>query len=183
MTTPDLDPTAYPILMGVERPFFDFWNSHILREDDPHRQRWIDYEEGAVSRAGGQQSRGAEPSSRTLYGSGVGTRVLDVGCQNGAWFVALGRAGATPTGIDVDASALEAARITTAAYGIEARVEVASACEMPFASHSFDVVASADVLEHVLTRSRCSTNASACYVQAATCSYMTDPVQPQTCAE
>lgn len=51
MTMTDLDPMAYPNLMGVERPFFDFWNSHILRDDDPHRQRWIDYEEGAVDRA------------------------------------------------------------------------------------------------------------------------------------
>lgn len=51
MSTTELDPTTYPNLMGVERPFFDFWNSHILRDDDPHRQRWIDYEEGAVDRA------------------------------------------------------------------------------------------------------------------------------------
>ena len=78
-----------------------------------------------------------------------GSRVLDVGCQNGAWLVALGLAGAQPTGIDVIEPAVEAARIRTAAHGVVARAEVGSACEMPFATGDFDVVASSDVLEHV----------------------------------
>lgn len=136
-------PRAVPNLTGVERPFYEFWSDTILRDDDPHRERWIDYEEGAVERA--------EARNR-LVRSVIDlrdARVLDVGCQNGAWLVALGRAGARPTGIDVVAPAVEAARIRTAAHGVTARAEVGSACEMPFATGEFDVVASSDVLEHV----------------------------------
>lgn len=143
MTTAKLDPQRFPNLTGVEQPFYDFWSTNILRDDDPHRDRWIDYEEGAVERA---QERNRLVQSVTGLD---GERVLDVGCQNGAWLVALGQAGAIPTGIDVEATAVEAARIRTAAFGIDARAEVASACEMPFATGEFDIVASSDVLEHV----------------------------------
>lgn len=143
MTTAKLDPERFPNLTGVEQPFYDFWSTTILRDDDPHRDRWIHYEEGAVERA---QERNRLVQSVTCLD---GERVLDVGCQNGAWLVALGQAGAIPTGIDVEAAAVEAARIRTAAFGIDARAEVASACEMPFATGEFDIVASSDVLEHV----------------------------------
>jgi SAM-dependent methyltransferase len=138
--TPD---TSLPQLMGEQRPFFDFWSEHILRDDDPHRQRWIDYEETAVERAE------ARNDLLRRFTSLEGSTVLDVGCQNGAWLIALGRAGARPVGLEVDAMAVEAARIRTSACRVEARVEVGSACEMPFATGEFDVVASSDVLEHV----------------------------------
>ena len=139
----DLDPDSFPNLTGVERPFYEFWSERILRDDDPHRERWIDYEESAVERAEARNRMVATVTDLT------GRRVLDVGCQNGAWLVALGLAGARPTGIDVVAPAVEAARIRTAAHGVAARAEVGSACEMPFATGEFDVVASSDVLEHV----------------------------------
>lgn len=143
MTTLDLDPQRFPNLTGVERPFYEYWSTTMLRDDDPHRERWIEYEEGAVERA--------EERNRLVEGftSLPGKEVLDVGCQNGAWLIALGLAGAIPTGIDVDEPAVEAARIRTAACGVQADAQVASACEMPFSSFRFDVVASSDVLEHV----------------------------------
>ncbi len=139
----ELDPDRFPNLTGVERPFYEYWSTQILRDDDPHRSRWIDYEESAVDRA---EARNRMVRTVTELN---GRRVLDVGCQNGAWLVALGRAGARPTGIDVVEPAVEAARIRTAAHGVRARAEVGSACEMPFATGEFDVVASSDVLEHV----------------------------------
>lgn len=139
----ELDPELFPNLTGVERPFYEFWSEEILRDDDPHVRRWIDYEESAVERAEARNRMVRTVSELD------GRRVLDVGCQNGAWLVALGRAGALPTGIDVVAPAVEAARIRTAAHGIDARAEVGSACEMPFATGEFDIVASSDVLEHV----------------------------------
>lgn len=143
MSAIDLDPQRFPNLAGVERPFFDFWQANILRDDDPHRDRWIRYEEGAVARAGSRND--LVRSVTDLHGR----RVLDVGCQNGAWLIALGQAGAIPTGVDVVERSVEAARIRTKAYGVQARAEVGSACEMPFATGEFDIVASSDVLEHV----------------------------------
>ncbi len=143
MSTTELDPKLYPNLMGRERPFYDLWSESILRDDDPHRQRWIDYEEGAVERA---EARNRLVESVTTL---EGKRVLDVGCQNGAWLIALGQAGAVPSGIDVVAPAVEAARVRSKACGVDAVAEVGSACEMPFATGEFDVVASSDVLEHV----------------------------------
>src|SRR5690606_27539826 len=41
------------------------------------------------------------------------------------------------------------ARVRAAAYGVEIDAQVGSACEMPFATGEFDIVASSDVLEHV----------------------------------
>jgi SAM-dependent methyltransferase len=143
MSTIVLDATRYPNLAGVERPFFEYWRANVLSDDDPHRDRWIEYEEGAVARA--ERRNDLIQRLRVLEGADV----LDVGCQNGAWLVALGLAGARPTGIDVVPTAIEAAKRRTAAYGIDAHVELASACELPFASRTFDVVASSDVLEHV----------------------------------
>lgn len=143
MTATELDTTAFPVLTGVERPFYDFWSTNILSDEDPHRDRWIDYEENAVRKA---HDRNLLVESATTLDR---KKVLDVGCQNGAWLVALGQAGATPTGIDVVTKAVEAARIRTKAYGIDADVRVASACELPFATGEFDVVATSDVLEHV----------------------------------
>lgn len=144
MTAVELDRDRFPNLTGIERPFLDFWSEHILRPDDPHRERWIEYEEDAVERA----------AARTEVISGVrdveGQRVLDVGCQNGAWLIALARAGAVrPAGIDVDVLGVEAAKVRAAAYGVEVDARVASASEMPFATGEFDIVASSDVLEHV----------------------------------
>ncbi len=114
MSIIEVDARAHPNLSGVERPFFDYWSRNILRPDDPHNQRWIDYEETAVARAEDRNNliRSVVPIK--------GARVLDVGCQNGAWLVALGRAGAIPTGMDVDAAGIEAARIRANAYGIDA---------------------------------------------------------------
>lgn len=143
MAVRELDRTEFPNLTGVERPFYEFWSANILRDDDPHRVRWIENEEDAVARA---QDRNRLVESMTILD---GKKVLDVGCQNGARLVALGKAGALPTGIDVVAPAVEAARIRLEAYGIEAGAEVGSACEMRFATGEFDIVVSSDVLEHV----------------------------------
>ena len=139
----ELDPQRFPNLTGVERPFMDFWSQRILGPEDPHRMRWIEREEHAVEAA----------SSRTELIESVvdvnGARVLDVGCQNGAWLVSLALAGARPTGIDPDALTLEAAQVRAKCYGVEIRTEAGSACEMPFQTGEFDVVASSCVLEHV----------------------------------
>ena len=143
MSTVLMDPERFPNLTGVERPFYEYWSSHVLSDADPHRDRWIDYEEGAVARA---RERNDLVRSVTPLD---GLRVLDVGCQNGAWLIALAQDGAIPVGIDVVPSAVDAAVIRAECYGLDVDVQVASACEMPFPTADFDVVACSDVLEHV----------------------------------
>jgi len=133
----------FPNLTGVERPFFDFWSTHILRPDDPHRDRWIEREEHGVESAN-QRTRLIESVTAL-----PGRKVLDVGCQNGAWLIALAQAGAIPTGLDVDELGVESARIRAKAYGFDIRAETGDACEMRFGTGEFDVVASSCVLEHV----------------------------------
>jgi len=139
----ELDPQQFPTLAGVERPFFDYWSRTILRPDDPHRDRWIEREEHAV------ESATQRLDLFTGHLDLDGARVLDVGCQNGAGLVALALAGARPAGIDVDELGIEAARHRTAAYGVEAQVEFASAADLPFENERFDLVMSSCVIEHV----------------------------------
>jgi SAM-dependent methyltransferase len=129
--------------ISVEEPFFEFWRTHIARPDDPHVARWEEYERSGVERA---QARNEVIRSVVDL---AGKEVLDVGCQNGAWLVALGLAGARATGIDVVPTAVEASRIRAACHGVDVTVEQGSACEMPFGTGTFDLVVSSDVIEHV----------------------------------
>mmetsp|Transcript_21408 Transcript_21408/g.47455 ORF Transcript_21408/g.47455 Transcript_21408/m.47455 type:complete len:296 (+) Transcript_21408:84-971(+) len=85
----------------------------------------------------------SESSSKPL-------RVLDAGCGGGLISNSLARRGHNITGIDISVGALDYARDTARAEGLEnARFEMGSLYELPYASHSFDAVVCSDVLEHI----------------------------------
>lgn len=78
-----------------------------------------------------------------------GAAVLDVGCAGGFMAEALARRGATVTGIDPAAKAIEAARDHAAQQGLAIDYDVGVGEELPYENERFDAVVCVDVLEHV----------------------------------
>ena len=138
-----ITPETHPNFSGREREFYDFWLANVTSPEDPHLQRWTDYEEGAVERA---LPRNDEIEQ---YEPLAGKRVLDVGCQNGGWLIALALAGADPVGIDTVPASIEAAKVRARCYDVSIDPRVGDACNLDFPSESFDVIASSCVIEHV----------------------------------
>ncbi|HKY16193.1 MAG TPA: methyltransferase domain-containing protein [Microthrixaceae bacterium] len=136
------DPERIPRLAGVERPLFDYLAANVWRADDPFVETWIEYEES-------QPDKAVAAVDRLPIDGLDGKRVLDVGSQNGAVLVELARRGAVATGIEIDPGYVEAARIRLDCHGMSAEPVTASATDMPFEDETFDLVMSADVIEHV----------------------------------
>ena len=78
-----------------------------------------------------------------------GKAVLDLGCAGGFMAEALAARGATVTGIDPAADAIEAARRHAAQGGLAIAYDVGVGESLPYADAAFDVVVCVDVLEHV----------------------------------
>ncbi|MEL7012077.1 MAG: bifunctional 2-polyprenyl-6-hydroxyphenol methylase/3-demethylubiquinol 3-O-methyltransferase UbiG [Pseudomonadota bacterium] len=79
----------------------------------------------------------------------AGKRVLDLGCAGGFMAEALAEKGATVTGIDPAAQAIEAARVHAAKTGYDITYDVGVGESLPYEDASFDAVVCVDVLEHV----------------------------------
>ena len=80
--------------------------------------------------------------------------VLDLGCAGGFMAEALNDRGATITGIDPAAKAIEAARTHATAAGISIQYDVGVGEELPYDTDQFDAVVCVDVMEHVDDLSR-----------------------------
>ena len=78
-----------------------------------------------------------------------GKTVLDVGCAGGFMAEAMDERGATVTGIDPAADAIEAARRHAQETGRDIRYDVGVGESLPYEDASFDAVVCVDVLEHV----------------------------------
>ena len=77
----------------------------------------------------------------------AGRDVLDVGCNTGYGTVRLVQEARSVTGVDVSPAAVAAAR--TREGGESVRFEVIDGLGLPFPDHSFDLVTSFQVVEHV----------------------------------
>ena len=78
-----------------------------------------------------------------------GKAVLDLGCAGGFMAEAMAERGATVTGIDPAAEAIEAARRHARERGLPIRYDVGVGEALPYADAAFDAVVCVDVLEHV----------------------------------
>ena len=83
-----------------------------------------------------------------------GLDILDLGCVGGFMAEALTDRGATVTGIDPAAKAIEAARTHATAAGISIQYDVGVGEELPYDTGQFDAVVCVDVMEHVGDLSR-----------------------------
>jgi len=75
-------------------------------------------------------------------------RVLEVGCGAGVDLVRFAKGGATVTGGDVAASAIELARANFAQQGLSGELRVADGEQLPFPDDSFDLVFAHGVVQY-----------------------------------
>lgn len=76
-------------------------------------------------------------------------RVLDLGCGNGRHAIYFARQGIKAAGLDVSKQAIEWAGDWARREGLEIDFRVGDIRQLPFEDHSFDVVVSHGVLDHV----------------------------------
>ncbi len=127
----------------------------------PRSDRFIKYDErGAYHWASCDRSaRTYEPATEARYAvlakrMGGATRILDVGCGDGYLLSLASRHAATAVGIDTERTAIVIASGLLKDYA-NSEVVLGSSFALPFASGSFDVVALADVIEHLEDPERC----------------------------
>jgi len=109
----------------------------------------IDYILDSISRIGtGGVATRTHNSSQPL----AGIRVLDIGCGGGILAEPLARLGATVTGIDATAPAIEAARAHAEQSGLPITYACRTAEDLATSGAKFDVIYASEVIEHVTDR-------------------------------
>ena len=104
------------------------------------------YERWRASEIGAMTERLEERLIFELAGEVRGRTVLDIGCGDGAFAVALARRGAFVSGIDTSAAMIDAAKARAAQHHADVTFQVAQAERLPFASGQFDVVTAITIL-------------------------------------
>ncbi len=87
-----------------------------------------------------------------------GLRVLDMGCGDGWFSVALAGLGATVSGIDISPEAIDIAERRAVKNGVAAKTDfvAGSAYELPYPDNSFDLVMGMAILHHLRDKAAAS---------------------------
>jgi ubiquinone/menaquinone biosynthesis C-methylase UbiE len=85
-----------------------------------------------------------------LQESIAGKALLDYCCGRGKWGVRFARLGARVSGFDMSDVGIEVARARALRDGVDIRLDVADARELPYENESFDIVVGISALEHVI---------------------------------
>lgn len=112
---------------------------------------WRDYYGGLLRMNAGTKAR-YDTVVECLGEAGVaaGMRVIDVGCGDGALAGVIRKAvGCTVTGVDPNATAIEAANGEFSRRGLSGNFLCAEGYRYPFADGFFDAAVCSDVIEHV----------------------------------
>jgi SAM-dependent methyltransferase len=83
-----------------------------------------------------------------------GRSVLEVGCGAAIDLARFARGGATATGVDLSASAIELARANFNQQGLQGRFEVADGEHLPFPDNTFDLVYAHGVVQYTANPQR-----------------------------
>ncbi len=125
---PNADPAEIDKFAGVPQWWDPDGECRPLHEINPLRLGWIERQVGGLR----------------------GRRVADIGCGGGILAESMARAGAEVTGIDLAASAVDAARAHAEQQAVDVEYRVTSAEDLAAeAPGAFDVVTCMEMLEHV----------------------------------
>lgn len=110
---------------------------------------WFDAIDARFIEAARLYATEARPFDRIIpIPSLAGKRVLEIGCGMGLHSEIFARAGAVLTSIDLSPTSVEATTKRFALKGLQARITLADAEELPFEDRSFDFVWSWGVIHH-----------------------------------
>jgi len=87
--------------------------------------------------------------------AGLSLEVLDIGCGAGSQSLFWSDKGHRYVGVDINDPLIRLARERASAEGRDARFEVCSATQLPFADASFDICLLPELLEHIVDWQRC----------------------------
>ena len=132
----------------------------------------IDYILDSISRIGTRPASGQAAGPSTPL---TGLSILDIGCGGGILAEPLARLGATITGIDATAPAIDAARAHAALSDLPITYECRTAEDLAASGAKYDVIYASEVIEHVPT-GRCLR------APLPTCLYQAAPVIPRSTA-
>ncbi len=96
-----------------------------------------------------QKSAALVRDLQTSFGTFSQKRVLDIGSGNGGLGIALTRAGANVSGIDVETDLHAISKMYAEAEGVAVDFRLYDGTRMPFEDATFDFIISISVLEHV----------------------------------
>lgn len=120
----------------------DFWNA------EPCGSRYQYSPEDFVSHSHARYSLEPYIHDFAKFSEARGCKVLEIGVGMGADYLEWLKAGAIATGVDLSQASIERARARCELAGYRADLKVADAEQLPFPSHSFDLVYSYGAMHH-----------------------------------